>query len=253
MQSLFEAKKISVETADGARIVSDVSFVVEKKELHVIMGPNGSGKTTLISALMGHPRYTIVEGKILLSGKDLTTVPPEIRAKKGMFLSPQHPPALAGVTLASFIHRARLARFGKRELSPLDRYRSLRQATIDAGLSEALLDRNVNEDFSGGEKKQAEIIQLIGLGPKIAFLDEPDAGLDVDAVARVGKAIMTLRKKGMSVVLITHTPSLLKHVAPTKVHIMKDGHIILSGGKELAERVLEEGYEHINATDIQHS
>jgi Fe-S cluster assembly ATP-binding protein len=246
MQTLFEAKNISVETLDGERIVSDVSFVVEKKELHVIMGPNGSGKSTLVSALMGHPRYRIVEGKFFLSGKDLTTVPPEIRAKKGMFLSPQNPPAIGGVTLASFVHRARLARFGKRELPPLDRYRSLRQATIDAGFSETLLDRNVNEDFSGGEKKQAEIIQLIGLGPKIAFLDEPDSGLDVDAVARVGKAIMALRKKGMSVVLITHTPSLLKHVAPNKVHIMKDGRIVASGGKELAERVLKDGYEHVH-------
>jgi Fe-S cluster assembly ATP-binding protein len=167
-----------------------------------------------------------------------------------MFLSPQNPPAIAGVTLASFVHRARLARFGKRELSPLDRYRSLRQAMIDAGFASELLDRNVNEDLSGGEKKQSEIIQLIGLAPKIAFLDEPDSGLDVDAVTRVGKAIMALRKTGTSVVLITHTPLLLKHIAPNKVHIMKDGRIVISGGKELAECVLEEGYECVGEVDM---
>ena len=243
MNTLFEANNITVETRDGKTIVSDVSFSVEKKELHVIMGPNGSGKSSLVSAIMGHPQYRIIEGKMLLSGKDLTTVPPEVRGKKGMFLSPQHPPALSGVTLASFVHRARVARFGKRELSSLDRYRSLKQATIDAGLPEGLLDRHVNEGFSGGEKKQAEIIQLLGLTPKIAFLDEVDAGLDVDAIGRVSKVITALRKKGTAVVLITHTPSLLKHMIPNKVHIMKEGRIVASGGKELAEKVLEEGFE----------
>ncbi|NTV44484.1 MAG: Fe-S cluster assembly ATPase SufC [Candidatus Yonathbacteria bacterium] len=251
MKTLFDANDIVVETRSGQTVVSGASFAVEKKELHVLMGPNGSGKSSLVLALMGHPNYRITSGKMLLSGKDLTNVPPELRGKKGMFLSPQNPPVLSGVSVASLVHRARMSRFGKRELSALDRYRSLRQATLDAELPVELLDRSVNDGFSGGEKKMGEIIQMIGLTPKIAFLDEIDAGLDVDAIARVSKVITAMRKKGMAVVLITHTPSLLKHITPNKVHVMKDGYIVATGGKELAERVLEEGFENIGGTDAE--
>lgn len=226
---------------DGKEIVRDVSLEIKSGELHIIMGPNGSGKSTLLNALLGHPTYKISGGTITLDGEDITTTPTEKKAEKGMFLSMQYPPEIAGVTVLSFLHRAyRLIK--KEEIAVLDFYRTLEEKLKKINIDPALLKRFVNVGFSGGEKKQNEVVQLAALAPSFAFLDEIDSGVDVDALEKVFAGIEMLRKEGTAFVIVTHHGAILNRVKPDCVHVMKAGQLVRSGGEDLAREILEKGF-----------
>lgn len=227
---------------DGKEIVRGVSLEIKSGELHIIMGPNGSGKSTLLNALLGHPTYKISGGAIILDGEDITTTPTEKKAEKGLFLSMQYPPEIAGVTVLSFLHRAyRLIK--KEEIAVLDFYRTLEEKLKKVNIDPALLKRFVNVGFSGGEKKQNEVVQLVALVPSFAFLDEIDSGVDVDALEKVFTGIEMLRKEGAAFVVVTHHGAILNRVKPDHVHVMKDGQLVRSGGADLAREILEKGFK----------
>lgn len=226
---------------DGKEIVHGVSLSVKSGELHIIMGPNGSGKSTLLNALFGHPSYSIVDGAITLDGEDITNLPTEKKAEKELFLSMQYPPEIAGVTVISFLHRAyRLLK--KEEIAVLDFYRMLEEKLKKIHIDPALLKRFVNVGFSGGEKKLGEIVQLLALAPKFAFLDEIDSGVDVDALEKVFAGIEMLRKEGTAFVVVTHHGAILERMKPDFVHVMKEGSIMRTGGAELAREILSKGF-----------
>ena len=225
---------------DGKEIVHGVSLEVKPGEVHVLMGPNGSGKSTLANALMGHPTYQVTEGAIRIDDEDITKAPVNERAKKGLFLSMQAPPEVAGVTLSNFLRTAFNATHEK--LTVLE-FRALLKAQMEAlKMDPAFASRHLNAGFSGGEKKRAETLQLAVLRPKYAVLDETDSGLDIDALKIVGEGIARLKGE-TGFLLITHNPRLLDHVAPDFVHVMREGKIVAEGGRELAEKIGKEGFE----------
>jgi len=233
---MFELKNISIQ-ADDKEIVSDVSFVLKKGEVAVLMGPNGSGKSTLVNGVMGHPDYSVTKGQVLFEEKDITKSKTEEKAEKGIFLSMQHIPRVGGLTLAAFLHKA-----SKSTESVLEYYVSLRTEVEEYGINPDLLDRPLTAGLSGGEKKLSEIIQLVALKPKLAVLDEIDSGVDVDALKTFFTAIGKLKEKGTSFLIISHHPSLLDHLSPNTVHVMSNGKLVRSHGKELAEEILEHGF-----------
>jgi len=206
------------------------------------MGPNGSGKSTLAYALMGHPRYEITSGKILLNGEDVTKAKPDERARKGLFLSFQYPQEISGVSVSNFLRTALNAR-NENPISVLDFHKLLKEKMNLLKIDKSFALRYLNEGFSGGEKKRMEILQMAVLQPQIGILDETDSGLDVDALRTVAKGINDLRGKELGVLLITHYQRILNYITPDKVHIVMDGQIVKSGGKELALEVEERGYE----------
>ncbi|KPJ85474.1 hypothetical protein AMJ57_03000 [Parcubacteria bacterium SG8_24] len=227
---------------DGREAVGGVSLVVGSGEIHLLMGPNGSGKSSLANALMGHPRYRITGGAVRLGEQDLTGLKPEERARAGLFLSMQYPPEVSGVVLSEFLRQVVSA--------PHDRpvgvseFREDLERQADAlGLDRSLLDRGLNEGFSGGEKKRAEMLQLVMMRPKFAVLDETDSGLDVDGLKTVTTAVDGLRRSGTGFLIITHQSAVARHLSPDRVHVMVDGRIVETGGPELAERIEREGYE----------
>ena len=236
----LEIKNLIVET-DGKIVVNDVSFVVESGETHVLMGANGSGKTSLVNTLAGHPKYKITQGEILLDGKDVSKSSVDERAKLGMFLSMQILPEIEGVTLANFLYTAYKGLKGG-EISVLDFYKYLEQKADSVGINKEFLKRELNVGFSGGEKKQSEILQLLALEPKFAFLDEIDSGVDIDAINKVFAGIEQLRKKGAAFLLVTHDANILDKITPDTVYVMKDGKIIESGDKKLIEKIKKEGF-----------
>lgn len=233
---------IKVTHKDGKEIVHDVSMEIRSGELHIIMGQNGSGKSTFLNALLGHPSYVVTGGTILLDGKDITNVSTEEKAKKGVFLSMQYPPEIAGVTVLSFLHQAVRLLKGE-EVTVLDFYRALEGKLKKVNIDPALLKRFVNVGFSGGEKKQAEVAQLIALAPSFAFLDEVDSGVDVDALEKVFAGIEMLRKEGTAFVVVTHHGAILERLRPDFVHVMKDGSIERIGDALLAREILSKGFE----------
>lgn len=233
---------IKVAHKDGKEIVHDVSLSVKSGELHIIMGQNGSGKSTLLNALLGQPSYTITSGAMLLDGEDITNISTEEKAKKGLFLSMQYPPEIAGVTMLSFLHQAIRLLKGE-EVAVLDFYRALEEKLKKVGIDSTILKRFVNVGFSGGEKKQAEVAQLIALAPRFAFLDEIDSGVDVDALEKVFAGIEMLRKEGTAFVVVTHHGAILERMNPDFVHVMKDGKIERVGGALLAREILSKGFE----------
>lgn len=230
--------KISV---DNQEIVHGLSLEIKPGEVHAIMGPNGSGKSTLVNTLAGHPKYLITEGSILIDGTDITAAKPEDRAKAGLFLSPQYPPEIAGVSIANFLRLAVGAKRGV-NLNPLEFYKEIKTAMKALGIDESFAKRAINSGFSGGEKKRAEILQLALLQPTYALLDETDSGLDVDALKIVGEGISAFQNAERGILLITHYARLLEYIKPTHVHIMRDGQIIKSGGPELAQEIEASGY-----------
>ncbi len=232
---------LKVTHKDGKEIVHGVSFAVKSGELHIIMGPNGSGKSTFLNALLGHPSYAVSGGTVTLDGEDITNLPTEKKAGKGLFLSLQYPPEVAGVTVLSFLHHAYRLIKGK-EISVLDFYRELEEKLKKINIDPVLLKRFLNVGFSGGEKKQGEVVQLIALAPRFAFLDEIDSGVDVDALEKVFAGIEMLRKDGTAFVIVTHHGAILERVKPDFVHMMKDGQIVRSGGEELAREILNKGF-----------
>src|SRR3989344_6188169 len=224
-------------------ILNGVDLNIGEGETHAIMGPNGSGKSTLAQALFSHPSYEKTEGKILFSGQDITKESPDAIAKLGMLLAFQYPQSISGVSVTNLLKLASVAVGYKK---PLAEFSPIVQTQAEQmRLPEEFLTRSLNEGFSGGEKKKAEVLQLAVLKPKLAVFDETDSGLDVDALRIVAKQINVLKKQGTSILLITHYQRILKYVKPDFVHVMKAGRIVQSGDKDLAERIEKEGYSNL--------
>jgi Fe-S cluster assembly ATP-binding protein len=227
-------------------ILKGVDLDVSKGEIHALMGPNGSGKSTLASTIMGHPSYEITEGTITFKGEDITEADAEDRAHAGLFLAFQYPVAIPGVSIANFLRMAintgrkddpiNVREFGKR----------LGHAVEMLDVDRAFTSRHLNDGFSGGEKKRAEILQMAMLEPEVAVLDETDSGLDIDALRTVAEGVVKLQAElGMGALVITHYQRILHYVKPEFVHIMMDGRIVMEGGQELVERLEREGYDPI--------
>jgi Fe-S cluster assembly ATP-binding protein len=230
---------------DGKEILSGVNLVVNKGEIHALMGPNGSGKSTLANALMGHPRYQITSGDISFEGESILNWSPDQRARAGLFLSFQYPTAIPGVTMINFMRQALNAQAGHD--IPVREFRTrLNEKMKLLKMDQSFARRYVNEGFSGGEKKRAEILQLHMFNPTIAVLDETDSGLDVDALRVVAEGVNQLSETDHpGVLLITHYYRILNYIEPDYVHVLVDGRIVKSGGKELAMEVETNGYEKI--------
>ncbi len=235
---------VSIETEGGAiEILKGVTLSLDQDSTHAIMGPNGSGKSTLAYTIAGHPRYSVTKGSITLDGVDVLAMAPDERARAGLFLAMQYPVEIPGVTVTNFLRTAKTAIDGR---APALRewVKQLKGAMDDLSMEPGFAQRNVNEGFSGGEKKRHEIMQLELLKPKFAVLDETDSGLDVDALKIVGKGVNRAKANtGLGVLLITHYTRILKYIKPDFVHVMVDGQIAESGGPELAVRLEDEGYD----------
>ena len=242
-------------SAQGQPIIKGLNLTVKQGEIHALMGPNGSGKSTLANSLMGHPLYEIESGEVIFDGVDVLELEPNERAKLGLFLAFQYPTTIPGVSLANFLRLAVSAVRGKEGngngsgkdgLIPMREFRGeLRQKMQQLGVDDSFARRYLNDGFSGGEKKRAEILQLAMLEPKIAILDETDSGLDIDAVRIVGESISRLIGPELGVLIITHYPRLLEYIRPQFVHILLDGRIVESGGWELTQVLEAEGYDPI--------
>src|SRR5579859_6358898 len=236
---------VSVEEAAGGsrEILRGVDLTVSAGQTHAIMGPNGSGKSTLAYAIAGHPKYHVTSGSVTLDGEDVLAMSVDARARAGLFLAMQYPVEVPGVSVSNFLRTAVTAVQG--EAPKLrDFMKNMRKAMADLAIDPAFAERNLNEGFSGGEKKRHEVLQLELLNPKIAVLDETDSGLDIDALKVVSEGINRFRgQPGRAVLLITHYPRLLRLVKPDFVHVFVGGRIVEEGGPELAERLENEGYE----------
>ena len=231
---------------DGKQILNGVDLVVNRGEVHAIMGPNGSGKSTLANTLMGHPKYVVTEGTVLFKGQDILGLSPDKRAQSGMFLAFQYPTSIPGVTMVNFLRQAMKAVRG--EDVPVREFREKLLATMKLlKMDEQFARRYVNEGFSGGEKKRAEILQMGILDPDLAIMDETDSGLDIDALRTVAEGINALTSPKLGIVLITHYQRLLNYITPQFVHILYQGRIIQSGGAELALQLEDQGYDPVIA------
>jgi len=241
---LLELKNLHVE-AEDSQILRGVDLIVNAGEVHALMGPNGAGKSTLASVVMGHPGYTVTEGQILLNGEDIATWSPDERARAGIFLAFQYPEAISGVSVVQFLRQAIAARKGLEELSVLEVRLDLMEWMERLGMDPAFAERHLNDGFSGGERKRNEVLQMALLEPTIAFLDETDSGLDIDALRIVARGVSTVREENpaMGAVVVTHYVKLLEEIKPDRVHIIVDGKIVHSGGSELAEKIEVEGYD----------
>ena len=226
-------------------ILRGVDLDISRGEIHALMGPNGSGKSTLASALMGHPAYEVTQGSIVFQGEDITEADPHERARAGLFLAFQYPVAIPGVSVANFLRMAINAK--REEPIGVKEFRTqLAHAVELLDVERSFTSRHLNDGFSGGEKKRAEILQLAMLQPDVAVLDETDSGLDIDALRTVAEGVQRLHDEhGLGVLIITHYQRILHYVRPDFVHIMLDGRIVLEGGVELVERLEREGYDHL--------
>lgn len=234
--------------AEQAKILRGVSLEVNPGEIHAIMGPNGSGKSTLSKTLAGHPQYEVTAGSVEFMGKDLMELEADERAREGLFLAFQYPVELPGVSNAAFLRQAYnslMAHQGKEELDPLEFDDYVRERLKVVKMDAAFLDRSVNVDFSGGEKKRNEILQMAVLQPKLALLDETDSGLDIDALRIVADGVNQLMASDRAIVMVTHYQRLLDYIKPDYVHVMVKGQIVKSGSKELALELEERGYDWI--------
>ncbi len=243
MPASLECRNLQV-SVDGKPILRGVNLVIRSGEVHALMGPNGSGKSTLALTLMGHPRYQITGGQILLDGQDITAWTPEQRAQAGLFLSFQYPQEVAGVPFAQFLRTAFHAIH--RPTTPIsfaDFHTELQHQAQALKFSPELLGRSVNEGFSGGEKKRAEVFQLRVLKPRFAVLDEPDSGLDIDALQSVAAAIAEVRGPETGFLIVTHYQRLLNFLKPDIVHVFVGGRVVQTGGPELSASLERTGYE----------
>ncbi|MBS3144759.1 Fe-S cluster assembly ATPase SufC [Candidatus Woesearchaeota archaeon] len=239
---LIQIKDLEV-TIDGKEILKGVNLEVNEGEVAVLMGPNGSGKSTLSFALMGHPKYIITKGSIIYKGENITKISPTERSKKGMFLSFQYPSEIAGVTIANFLRTALNAR-RKEKLNPLEFRKMLKEKMKELHFDEQFANRYLNEGFSGGEKKKAEMLQLAVLQPTLAILDETDSGTDVDALKIIGNTIKAIQKETkMTVLIITHYNRILQYLDVDKVYVMEQGKITRSGDVKLAHEIEKTGYK----------
>lgn len=223
-------------------VVDRISLTVKPGEAHAIMGPNGSGKSSLVLALMGHPGYKVASGKAKMGETDLLSLKPNERVKKGLFLSFQNPVAVPGVTLGQLAWSSFRSVIGDSHTNVRDFYTQLKKQAKSLGLKEDMLNRSVNDGFSGGEKKKVEMLLLLNLVPKFVIFDEIDSGLDVDTLKIVAKTINGLVEKQIGVILITHNQKILRYVKPDFVHVLKAGNIVRTGGHKLASEIEERGY-----------
>lgn len=235
----------------GKMILQGINLTIRAGEVHAIMGPNGSGKSTLSQVLAGRESYEITEGEILYEGKNLLEMSPEERAREGIFMAFQYPVEIPGVNNAYFLKAAlnaiRKSR-GLEELDAMDFLKLIKEKMKIVEMDESLINRSVNEGFSGGEKKRNEIFHMAILDPKLAILDETDSGLDIDALKIVAKGVNTLRSKDRAVILITHYQRLLNYIIPDYVHVLSGGKIVRSGDKELAHELEAKGYAWLEET-----
>ena len=239
----LEIRNLHVRTEER-EILHGVDMKVEKGETHALMGPNGSGKSTLANTIMGSPQYEVTEGRILLDGEDLTEAEPDERARAGIFMAFQYPATIPGVSVANFLRMAVNAK--REEPITVKEFGQLLKANMDLlRIDREFTSRYLNEGFSGGEKKRAEILQLAMLKPEIAVLDETDSGLDIDALRIVADGVNAMRGPEMGTLIITHYTRILEYVTPDFVHIMLDGRIVREGGPELAEELEDKGYDFV--------
>lgn len=229
-------------SVSGVEILKGVNLSLPAGEVHALMGPNGSGKSTLSYALMGHPAYTVTKGTVEFKGEDLLAMAPEQRAKAGVFLAFQYPYEIPGVRLQDFIRTATIA-VGRTKFSLAQFTDELQAALQKLQMDKAYLTRSVNDGFSGGEKKRAEVLQMMMMKPHLSILDETDSGLDIDALRVVSEGTNTLRGPEFSALIITHYQRILNYITPDRVHIMHRGKIELSGGPELVNELEAHGYE----------
>jgi Fe-S cluster assembly ATP-binding protein len=243
--AFLEIKNLKVKI-EGKEILKGISLEINKGEVVALMGPNGSGKSTLAYTLMGHPRYEITSGKIILNREDVTKAKPDERARKGLFLSFQYPQEISGVSVSNFLRTAlnvKRESKGEKPISVMDFHKLLQEKMKLLKIDKSFALRYLNEGFSGGEKKSMEILQMAMLEPNIAILDETDSGLDVDALKTVANGINKIKGAKTGILLITHYQRILNYITPDKVHIMIDGKIVKSDGKQLALEVEKKGYE----------
>lgn len=239
----LEVKELHVEV-EGKEILKGASLKVAKGEIVALMGPNGSGKSTLAYAIAGHPGYKVTKGKILFKGKDITSLAADKRARLGLFLSFQYPQEIPGVSVANFLRTAINAR--RKEKMPVKEFlATLRENMALLKIDESFIKRYLNEGFSGGEKKRAEILQMALLKPELAMLDETDSGLDVTSLRIVAEGIQKVRSKDTGILLITHYQRFLHYIKPDRVIIMAGGKAVKEGGRKLAEEIEAKGYEEI--------
>jgi len=232
-------------TVQGTVILKGVDLTINQGEIHALMGPNGSGKSTLANTLLGHPKYKVTKGDILIDGKSLVDLTPDKRAKMGLFLAFQYPVAVPGVTMFSFLRAAYNAvHTDEKNQAPtiFEFKETLSERMKLLGMDESFMNRYLNEGFSGGEKKRAEILQLAMLKPKFAVLDETDSGLDIDALRVVAEGVGKIASNDLGILVITHYQRILKYIRPTLVHVMYEGRITASGGQELSLKLEEKGY-----------
>jgi len=231
---------------DGNEILKGINLTVNKGEIHAIMGPNGSGKSTLAKVLSGHPAYEVTQGEVLYEGKNLLEMPPDERAREGVFMAFQYPIEVPGVSNAQFLRLAyneKRKHLGEEELDPLEFKDLLKERAKVVEMDASFMTRSVNEGFSGGEKKRNEILQMAVLEPKLAILDETDSGLDIDALRIVAGGVNQLHNSENAVILVTHYQRLLDYIVPQFVHVLANGRIAKEGGKELALELEEKGYD----------
>ncbi|WP_047979626.1 Fe-S cluster assembly ATPase SufC [Ornithinibacillus contaminans] len=243
--STLEIKNLHV-SIEGKEILKGVNLTIKGGEFHAVMGPNGTGKSTLASAIMGHPKYEVTEGSILLNGEDVLEMEVDERARAGLFLAMQYPSEISGVTTSDFLRSAINARREEGDEIPLMKFIKGLDADLDfLEIDKSMATRYLNEGFSGGEKKRNEILQLMQIQPDIAILDEIDSGLDIDALKVVSKGINKMRGENFGCLIITHYQRLLNYITPDHVHVMMQGRVVKSGGPELAHRLEAEGYDWI--------
>ena len=246
-QTLLEVRGLRA-SVNGTEILKGLDLIVKRGEVHAIMGPNGSGKSTFAKVLAGHSAYEVTAGEVLYEGRNLLALPPEARARAGIFLAFQYPIEIPGVGNSQFLRLAYntvQAGRGKEEIDPLEFDDLVREKLALLEMSPEFLDRGVNEGFSGGEKKRNEILQMALLEPKLALLDETDSGLDIDALRVVSRGVNRLAGRDNAVLMITHYQRLLTHIVPDVVHVMAGGRIVKTGGPALALELEDRGYEWI--------
>jgi Fe-S cluster assembly ATP-binding protein len=229
---------------EGQEILHGLDLTLAKGETHALMGPNGSGKSTLAYAIAGHPAYMITSGRVLIDGTDILELTPDERATLGLFLAMQYPTEIPGVSLTNFL-RTSINALREEDVPVRQFMADLQEQFTQLDMDPAFMQRNVNEGFSGGEKKRFEILQMAMLKPRYAILDETDSGLDIDALRVVSAGVNHLRGPEMGVLLITHYTRILRYITPDRVHVMFGGRIVESGGPELADELEEQGYERL--------
>lgn len=231
-------------SVEGKDILKGIDLTVTQGETHALMGPNGSGKSTLANVIMGRPGYTVTGGEVRFKGEDITGLTPDERARRGLFLAMQYPVEVPGVSVVNFLRTAYKSVKGD-EISALAFRKHMKEKMVDLGVEDAMVNRYLNQGFSGGEKKRNEILQLAVLEPQIAILDETDSGLDIDSLKQVATGVAHLVGPDLGILLVTHYQRILNYITPDHVHVMMQGRIVMSGGKELAPELEQKGYEEI--------